>query len=162
MKIYHGSIEKVEKPEIRILRNRTLDYGYGFYTTTSYNQAKDWVKRRIDNTNAQKGFINIYELDESALDLLNCLIFKSPTEDGVDFVMNNRTKKSFIHDYDIVYGPVANDKVYAAFALYEGGLIDKQTLIIELKAYKLVDQYLFHTEKALEYLSFITSEEVML
>ena len=162
MKIYHGSIEKVEKPEIRILRNRTLDYGYGFYTTTSYNQAKDWVKRRMDNTNAQKGFINIYELDENALDLLNCLIFKSPTEDWVDFVMNNRTKKSFIHDYDIVYGPVANDKVYAAFALYEGGLIDKQTLIIELKAYKLVDQYLFHTEKALEYLSFITSEEVML
>ena len=162
MKIYHGSIEKVEKPEIRILRNRTLDYGYGFYTTTSYNQAKDWVKRRMDNTNAQKGFINIYELDESALDFLNCLIFKSPTEDWVDFVMNNRTKKSFIHDYDIVYGPVANDKVYAAFALYEGGLIDKQTLIIELKAYKLVDQYLFHTEKALEYLSFITSEEVML
>ena len=162
MKIYHGSIEKVEKPEIRILRNRTLDYGYGFYTTTSYNQAKDWVKRRMDNTNAQKGFINIYELDESALDLLNCLIFKLPTEDWVDFVMNNRTKKSFIHDYDIVYGPVANDKVYAAFALYEGGLIDKQTLIIELKAYKLVDQYLFHTEKALEYLSFITSEEVML
>ena len=57
---------------------------------------------------------------------------------------------------------MANDKVYAAFALYEGGLIDKQTLIIELKTYKLVDQYLFHTEKALEYLSFITSEEVML
>ena len=32
MRIYHGSIEKVENPEIRILRNRTLDYGYGFYT----------------------------------------------------------------------------------------------------------------------------------
>ncbi len=76
--------------------------------------------------------------------------------------MNNRTRKSFVHDYDIVYGPVANDKVYAAFALYEGGLIDKQTLITELKAYKLVDQYLFHTVKALKYLSFITTEEVSL
>ena len=30
MKIYHGSLEIVEKPEIRI-PNRTLDYGYGFY-----------------------------------------------------------------------------------------------------------------------------------
>ena len=30
MKIYHGSIEKVEKPEIRIAKHRTLDYGYGF------------------------------------------------------------------------------------------------------------------------------------
>ena len=71
MRIYHGSIEKVEKPEIRILRNRTLDYGYGFYTTTSYNQAKDWVRRRMDNTNAPKGFVNIYEFDKKALNLLN-------------------------------------------------------------------------------------------
>lgn len=162
MRIYHGSIEKVENPEIRILRNRTLDYGYGFYTTTSYNQAKDWVRRRMDNTNASKGFVNIYEFDKDALNHLNCLVFESPTEEWVDFVMNNRTKKSFAHDYDIVYGPVANDKVYAAFALYEGGLIDKNTLITELKAYKLVDQYLFHSEKALEFLNFISAEEISL
>lgn len=162
MRIYHGSIEKVENPEIRILRNRTLDYGYGFYTTTSYNQAKDWVRRRMDNTNASKGFVNIYEFDKDALNHLNCLVFESPTEEWVDFVMNNRTKKSFVHDYDIVYGPVANDKVYAAFALYEGGLIDKNTLITELKAYKLVDQYLFHSEKALEFLNFISAEEISL
>ena len=76
--------------------------------------------------------------------------------------MNNRTKKGFEHTYDVVYGPVANDKVYAAFALYEGGLIDKQNLIKELKTYKLVDQYLFHTEKALKFLYFIKVEEVVL
>ena len=160
MKIYHGSIEIVEKPEIRILKNRTLDYGYGFYTTTSYNQSRDWAKRRMDNTNTTKGFINIYEFDEKALNHLNCLIFESPTEAWVDFVMNNRTQKGFVHNYDIVYGPVANDKVYATFALYEGGLIDKETLIKELKSYKLVDQYLFHTEKALEFLSYIAVEEI--
>ena len=39
MKIYHGSIDKVEKPEIRIIKHRTLDYGYGFYTTTFYAQS---------------------------------------------------------------------------------------------------------------------------
>ena len=39
MKIYHGSIEKVETPEIRDA-NRTLDYGKGFYATTSYEQAE--------------------------------------------------------------------------------------------------------------------------
>ena len=82
MKIYHGSIEIVEKPEIRILQNRTLDYGYGFYTTTSYNQSRDWVKRRMDNTNTTKGFINIYEFDEKALNHLNCLIFESPTRNA--------------------------------------------------------------------------------
>ena len=162
MKIYHGSIEKVEKPEIRISKHRTLDYGYGFYTTTSFSQSRDWVKRRMDNTNVQKGFVNIYNFDEKALKNLKCLIFDSPTEKWVDFVMSNRTQKGFEHEYDIVYGPVANDRVYASFALYEGGLIDKQTLISELKTYKLIDQYLFHSEKSLEFIHFIDAEEIVL
>ena len=161
MKIYHGSIDKVEKPEIRIVKHRTLDYGYGFYTTTSYAQSKDCVKRRMDNLKVQKGFVNAYEFDKDAIKKLKCLIFDSPTEDWVDFVMNNRTIKGYEHDYDIVYGPVANDRVYASFALYEGGLIDKQTLISELKTYKLIDQYLFHTEKSLEYIHFIEAEEIV-
>ena len=162
MKIYHGSIEKVEKPEIRISKHRTLDYGYGFYTTTSYSQSRDWVKRRMDNTNVQKGFVNIYNFDEKALKNLKCLIFDSQTEKWVDFVMSNRTQKGFEHEYDIVYVPVANDRVYASFALYEGGLIDKQTLISELKSYKLIDQYLFHSEKSLEFIHFIDAEEIVL
>ena len=130
-------------------------------TTTSYAQSKDWVKRRMDNLKVQKGFVNAYEFDKDAIKKLKCLIFDSPTEDWVDFVMNNRTIKGYEHDYDIVFGPVANDRVYASFALYEGGLIDKQTLISELKTYKLIDQYLFHTEKSLEYIHFIEAEEIV-
>ena len=74
--------------------------------------------------------------------------------------MLNRRQRGFVHDFDVVYGPVANDRVYAAFALYEGGLIDKLTLIAELKTYKLVDQYLFHTERSLRLLKFIEVHEV--
>lgn len=160
MILYHGSTEIVDKPEIRI-PSRTLDYGSGFYTTTSFKQAEDWVKRKL-NTNLQVGYVNVYEFDEDLIKNLNTLLFKSPTEEWVDFVMNNRTNKDFNHDFDVVYGPVANDKVYAAFALYEGGIIDKQTLISELKAYKLVDEYLFHTDKALESVIFIEAKEVIL
>ena len=46
--------------------------------------------------------------------------------------MANRTQKGFIHDYDIVYGPVANDRVYLQFGLYETGAISVSTLIREL------------------------------
>ena len=159
MKIYHGSIEKVESPEIRE-SNRTLDYGQGFYTTTSYEQAEAWVRRRMNEKRASRGYVCVYELDERALQNLNTLIFDQPTEEWVDFVMQNRTQKGYVHEFDIVYGPVANDRVYAAFALYEGGLINKQALIAELKAYKFVDQYLFHTEKALHALAFIEAKEV--
>ncbi len=154
MILYHGSIN----PEIRI-PSRSLDYGYGFYTTTSFKQAEDWVKRKL-NTNSPIGYVNVYELDEDLVKSLKTLLFESPTEDWLDFVMSNRTNKDFNHDFDIVYGPVANDKVYAAFALYEGGIIDKQNLISELKAYKLVDQYLFHTDKALKAIKFIEAKEV--
>ena len=159
MKIYHGSIEKVESPEIRE-SNRTLDYGQGFYTTTSYEQAEAWVRRRMNEKRASRGYVCVYELDERALQNLNTLIFDQPTEEWVGFVMQNRTQKGYVHEFDIVYGPVANDRVYAAFALYEGGLINKQALIAELKAYKLVDHYLVHTEKALPALTFIEAKEV--
>ena len=161
MKIYHGSIDKVEVPEIRE-SNRTLDYGRGFYTTTSFRQAEDWVRRRMSENKVSVGYVCVYELDESALQDLKALVFETPTDEWVDFVMKNRTQKGYDHEYDLVYGPVANDKVYAAFALYEGGLIDKNTLISELKTYKLVDQYLFHTAQALQYIKFEEAKEVIL
>ena len=151
----------MEKPEIRE-SNRTLDYGQGFYTTSSYEQAEAWVKRRMDEKKTSQGYVCVYELDEVAMQEMNTLLFETPTEEWVDFVMKNRTQKGYVHEYDIVYGPVANDRVYASFALYEGGLINKQTLISELKTYKLVDQYLFHTEKALQALTFVVAKEIKL
>lgn len=159
MKLYHGSLERVSIPEIRE-SDHTLDYGKGFYATTSLEQAENWVKRRAKEMKVGQGFVNVYEFDESALRKMNRLIFYEPTEDWVDFVHQNRTVKGFQHDYDIVYGPVANDRVYAAFALYEGGVLSKQELIRELRTYKLVDQYLFHTTPALQYLSFIEAKGV--
>ena len=154
MKVYHGSLECVETPEIRE-PNRTLDYGSGFYTTTSYEQAEEWVRRKMKGNRVAKGFVNEYELDIDQLQSVKCLLFESPTDEWIDFVMNNRLNKDFVHDYDIVYGPVANDRVYTCFALYEGGLMSKQNLLAELKTYELVDQYLFHTEHALQLLTFI-------
>lgn len=35
---------------------------------------------------------------------LKSLIFEKPTEEWVDFVMQNRTLPDFSHNYDIVYG----------------------------------------------------------
>ena len=159
MKVYHGSLEIVEHPEIRKV-TRTLDYGEGFYTTTSFQQAEAWVKRRMGENHALHGYVNIYEFDFSSIRKMNSLIFAKPTDEWVDFVMANRTQKGYVHSYDLVYGPVANDRVYAAFALYEGGVLDKQSLIRELKTYKLVDQYLFHTNESLQYLSFLEAKEV--
>ena len=161
MKIYHGSIEIVEKPEIREA-NRSLDYGSGFYATTSYEQALSWVKRRANEKKLSKGYINIYEFNKDSINNFKHLIFESATEEWLDFVMQNRIHDSFEHDYDIVYGPITNDKEDTSFASIEGGFINKQALISELKTYKLVDQYLFHTEESLKTLKFIEAKEVIL
>ena len=160
MKLYHGSLEVVSEPRI-ITPNRTLDYGRGFYTTTSYEQAAQWVRRR-KGTQPSVGYVNVYELADILPDDIEQLRFETPTEEWVDFVMRNRTEKGFEHSFDIVYGPVANDRVYAAFALYESNLLDKEGLIRELRAYELVDQFLFHTEQSLQHLTFIEAKEVTL
>ena len=161
MKVYHGSLEIVETPEIRE-PNRTLDYGSGFYTTTSSEQAEEWVRRKMKSNRAAKGFVNEYELDIDNLQSVKCLLFESPTDEWIDFMMNNRLNKYFVHDIDIVYGPVANDRVYTCFALYEGGLMSKQNLLAELKTYELVDQYLFHSEQALQLLTFTKANVILL
>ncbi len=93
---------------------------------------------------------------------MKSLFFEKPTEEWVNFVMKNRTDKDFKHNYDIVYGPVADDSVYTQFMLYEGGIISMPTLIRELKTYKLVDQYLFHTEKSLLAVQFVESIKIEL
>lgn len=160
MKLYHGSLEVVSEPRI-ITPNRTLDYGRGFYTTTSYEQAEQWVRRRR-GTQHSVGYVNVYELADILPDDIKQLRFETPTEEWVDFVMHNRTERGFEHSFDIVYGPVANDRVYAAFALYESNLLDKEGLIRELRTYELVDQFLFHTEQSLQYLTFIEAKEVIL
>lgn len=158
MRLYHGSFDIVDKPRI-LVPNRTLDYGAGFYTTTSYEQAESWIRRKLRDA-GQTGYVNIYEWDENSAKDLDILKFEAPTDEWVDFVMRNRTELGFQHHHDIVYGPVANDKVYAAFALFEQHFIDKEGLIRELRAYKLIDQLLFHTEKALATLKFVESKEV--
>ena len=156
MKLYHGSLLTIEKPLI-LEPSRTLDYGCGFYTTTSLEQAQQWVRRKMSERQPV-GYVNEYDFDQSDFELLKVLIFREASDEWVDFVMLNRLTPDYQHDYDIVYGPVANDTIYAQFSLFEGGLISKATLIAELKTYRLVDQMLFHTERALQFLTFQKSE----
>lgn len=158
IELYHGSLDIVDSPEIR-KPNRTLDYGTGFYLTTSRQQAESWVRRKFKGEIIQ-GWLNIYEYDPSVEISLSVLIFENPDEKWLDFVMANRMNRNFTHNYDIVKGPVADDRVYASFALYEAGLLNKQSLIAELKAYKLVNQILLHTEASLASIKFLTADKI--
>lgn len=159
MKVYHGSLDIVEHPLI-LEPNRKLDYGKGFYATTSEKQSREWVERRMLEKHSTRGYVNVYDFSDAKLQELKSLIFSEPNKEWAAFVLANRTQNGFMHDYDIVYGPVANDRVYLQFGLYESGVISVETLVRELKTYQLVDQYLFHTEKALAALHFVEAIKI--
>ncbi len=161
MILFHGSTEVIQKPEIR-QPERTLDYGRGFYLTSSYEQAEKWVKRKLSSSSQSCGYVNIYNYDCKNEIGLDVLTFNLADESWLDFVMANRTNPNFNHSHDIVKGPVADDRVYAAFALFEARLLDKQQLIKELRTYRLVDQVLLHTEPSLRVIEFINAETVKL
>lgn len=60
----------------------------------------------------------------------------------------------------MVMGPVADDRVYTVLNLYEGGFIDEVDAMKRMKAYRLADQVLFHTERSLRGLRYLATMEV--
>ncbi len=162
MIIFHGGFSEIQKPEI-LEPKRTLDFGSGFYATTNFEQAKKWAITKKDRFHFKNAIVNQYDFDKIILQNseLNCKIFENADEDWLDFVVSNRQDINFSHDYDVVFGAVANDNVYASINLYEQGFLRKNELLEELRTWKYVDQFCFHTEKALKHLQFIKSEEVL-
>ena len=161
--LYHGGEAPVKVPKVVSPKAvRPLDFGSGFYTTTSRDQARKWIGIRQRQHAYETGCVSHFTVDRDILgeSELKALVFHGPEEAWFDFVMDNRHTAGFSHDYDIVMGPVANDNVYETLTLFEDGIISKQEAIARLKTYKLVDQVLFHTEVAFEFLRFVDSEVV--
>lgn len=156
---YHGSDTIVDTPRI-LEAKRPLDFGGGFYVTTSEAQAKSWTIKVTYRNNNNHRCVNRYEFDlEKAKLELVVIYFEIADEKWLDFICDNRSGKS-TGDYDIVIGPVADDRVYRVVVEYENGDLDKETALKKLKTESLCDQILFHTEKALKYLKYIDTEVI--
>ncbi len=159
MRLYHGSNVEVRKPSLRLSRKKT-DFGRGFYTTTSAEQAEHWTSIKIDRAKSGRRVVSVFEVDDDLLTNSGIKIreFHGPDEAWLNFVVDSR--KGVQHDYDLVFGPVANDKVFTVVNLYENGVIDAPAAIAQLKAYKTYDQLSFHTERVIRELRFVESYEV--
>lgn len=159
MRLYHGSVFEVRKPSLRYGRKKT-DFGKGFYTTTQAEQAENWTMIKQDRTKAPKRIVSVYEIDDALLSNPELKIreFHGVDESWLNFVVDSR--KGVKHDYDLVFGPVANDKVFTTVNLYESGVLDAPAAIAQLRAYKTYDQLSFHTDKVIGALKFVESYEV--
>ena len=148
MKLYHGSTVIVDKPLVSYGREN-LDFGKGFYTTSMQNQAEKWVQRFISL--GKKGIINIYNFDDDNIQTkYRYKKFTEYNEEWLDFVLACRGGSKEYHNYDIIEGGIANDKVFNTVELFFTGLIDKSTALHRLKFEKPNNQICFINQEVVD------------
>ena len=154
MKLYHGS--NVEFGDIDLKRSKpNKDFGRGFYLSDNYERALDMARIKVVQLEAGRPVVMTYEVDDRFLDDLRILRYDSYSEEWAKFILLNRNNPSDTpaHDYDVVIGPIADDKVGLQLWRYETNLIDLSTLVRNLKYMKgITIQYYFGTERAIKYL----------
>ncbi len=161
MQLYHGSVEIIEHPKI-LDQQRLLDFGKGFYVTSSMEQAERWALIKMKRaTGKAKAFVNVYRATDNLINEpgLKTEVFNDASEEWLDFILFNRSNDT-PHKYDIVFGPVANDTLYQTLTLFEAGILTKPETIARLKVHRLFDQFSFHTSEALACLDFVEAYQV--
>ena len=157
MRVYHSSSVAVEHPDIVHSRNY-LDFGRGFYVTTLKQQAEQYARRFT--LRGLSAFLNEYEFDEDKLGQLLIRRFDCYDEEWLDFVMACRSG-SDESTYDVVFGGIANDKIFRTIDLYFSGDITKDDALKRLSFEKPNDQICLRSQRAIdELLSFVGSGEV--
>lgn len=164
MILYHGSnvaIDKIDLGKCRPFK----DFGRGFYLTSLEQQAVNMAKRTVRLQGSGLPTVTAFELDDNwRVAQLNVLYFDKPSREWAQFIVNNRDRMfsdiaspqcNCMNQYDIVFGPVANDAIVASFQLYQDGRIDIDELVKRFEYRELSNQFSFHTPQALELLTYV-------
>lgn len=155
MRLYHGTNHKSFDKILLSKSKDNKDFGKGFYLTDDKQQALELANYRTSLLGGEP-LVLAYEFSlQDALDAgLLYLDFKDYTEEWANFIFLNRdtAHKEKMHLYDIVHGPIADDKVGLQIQFFKQQFISIETLIERLKYQKPTFQYYFGTERALEFL----------
>jgi hypothetical protein len=152
MKVYHGSyteIDEIDLSKCEIGR----DFGQGFHVTKLREQAEIWAQRKgLYNNTAS--VITEFEFNENAFFHfhLKTLRFDGYNDSWLDFVVMNRNTAlpQPTHDYDIVEGPVADDKIATRIFDFLKGTVSREQFLKELRFAKDTHQICFCTGRALQ------------
>ena len=161
MKVYHGSYTKIDVIDLDLCRKNT-DFGSGFYVTKFKSHAERWAKI-IGLRHKKEGVVTEFDefIDtEFATSICKIKRFSDYNEEWLDFVVMNRNKRNSFptHDYDIVEGPVANDKIQNRIEDYLQGEISKEEFLEELKHHEDTHQICFCTLDSLQMLEKINTK----
>ena len=151
MKLYHGTNQAFNAIDLQKSKPNK-DFGKGFYLSADYEQALNMAHIKVEQQQRGTPMVMEFDVDEEAMNALRLLRFDDYSKQWAEFILANRNNSTRqpIHDYDIVIGPIADDRVGLQLWKYENQLIDLPTLVSKLKYMKgMTVQYFFGTEKAL-------------
>lgn len=152
MILYHGTNCEFDKIQLEKSKNYR-DFGKGFYTTTIEDQAREWAEVLFLRT--RQGAAFLYEFETTDFTDLNVKTFSGYDLEWLTFVKDNRVACELSHSYDVVKGPVANDRTREVIAQYLSGAYDVEDTIKRLSYMKYNDQISFHTDRAIAKLNLL-------
>ena len=159
MVLYHGTNQIIREIDLNKSRLRT-DFGKGYYLGSNLGVAREWAKSRAAFSGTP--IVMRYSLDVAVFNdkSINSCKFDSPTVEWLNFVRDNRRRSAKSvstaeprHNFDIVSGAIANDKVNFVVDDYIKGLITAEEAIKKVRAIPSVFQVSIHTPTALVYLA---------
>jgi len=157
MLVYHGSYILIDEIDLEKCRPYT-DFGKGFYVTKYKHHAENWAKKSGER-HSTDGCVTVFNYIDGSFSDYICKkkCFNGYTEEWLDFIANNRNIDSVeqSHDFDIVEGPVANDKVQNRLQHYLSGKITKNDFLKELTYHEETHQICFCTIASLQALKFV-------
>lgn len=152
--LYHGSNVRIEKIDLAEC-HPYKDFGQAFYLTTAREQALEVANARVDILGGTP-VVNVFCFDEKLLTdgTLSYKRFDDYTDEWGDFIYLHRDETQcppYMHSFDVVYGPIANDRVGLQIRNRRLGNIDRQEYLRRLRYMKgITFQYAFCTSKAIE------------
>lgn len=152
MILYHGSNTVIETIDLSKSKPNK-DFGKAFYLSKEKQQAEEMASFTVDRFGGNP-IITSFEFDETLLydEQLQVKTFDSYSREWAEFIFSNRDTDSEvnIHDYDIVYGPIANDQIGRQMFNLREGYIDIDEFMRRLHYMKgITFQYAFCTELAI-------------
>ncbi|MDR2491039.1 MAG: DUF3990 domain-containing protein [Spirochaetaceae bacterium] len=155
MTVFHGSNSDFDTVSLDFAKDRR-DFGRGFYTTTIKEQAESWAESICKRYTTNTAYLYEFEFSFTGLTVKT---FDEISKEWLEFIIANRIKGGTRHDYDVVMGPVANDRTINTLNLYFDGEYTLEEAMKRLSYMQANNQIVIHTEKALDNLTFTRRTE---
>lgn len=171
MKIFHGSENRIEKPEYGKGKPYN-DYGLGFYCTEDIEMAKEW-----SCGGDHDGFANEYTLDITGLKVLNLNAPEHTILYWLAVLLKNRTfrltnpiakdAKEYLlehfpvntEDYDVIIGYRADDSYFSFAEDFLNNAISVRKLEKAMRLGNLGEQVVLVSRAAFDALKYVGAEE---